>query len=390
MINNKISFGTGTYGFDSKFLNDHGFKTIELTDQQSNAKLLIVPKLQGRVMTSTANGDEGKSNGWINYRLIESGKISQQFNPYGGEERFWLGPEGGPFSIYFQKGKLQTFENWVVPKEIDTVPFEITLQTPTAISFRKNFELTNASGNKLDVGVERTVKLLSRTEVEHALSVPLNYSIDFVAYESENILTNLGQTVWDEKLGFLSVWLLCMFNPSEKGVVFIPYKDGNETDENKIVTDDYFVKVPGDHLIRNKGLLFFKVDGKFRSKIGISPKGALPFCGSYDPADRVLTLLWCSIPDKQMRYVNSKWGEQTNPLIGDVLNSYNDGPLDDGYVMGPFYEIESSSPAALLIPGEKITHRQRVFHIYGNEAQLSLITEKLFHISISEIKQAFR
>jgi hypothetical protein len=57
--------------------------------------------------------------------------------------------------------------------------------------------------------------------------------------------------------------------------------------------------------------------------------------------------------------------------------------------MGPFYEIESSSPAAFLKPGEKITHTQRIFHISGSESKLSLITEKLFNVSIDEIITAF-
>ena len=90
-------------------------------------------------MTSSASGNEGKSFGWINYKLIESGIVNGQFNPYGGEERLWFGPEGGPFSIYFQKGKEQVFANWQVPKEIDTKPFEIVSQTLGSISFRKEF-----------------------------------------------------------------------------------------------------------------------------------------------------------------------------------------------------------------------------------------------------------
>jgi hypothetical protein len=87
--------------------------------------------------------------------------------------------------------------------------------------------------------------------------------------------------------------------------------------------------------------------------------------------------------------VNSKWGDQTFPFSGDVVNSYNDGPVEDGSIMGPFYEIESSSPAAMLSAGTRITHTQRIFHITGNEDKLSLITEKLFHYSLSEIKEVF-
>ena len=88
--------------------------------------------------------------------------------------------------------------------------------------------------------------------------------------------------------------------------------------------------------------------------------------------------------------MNSKWGEQEFPFDGDVVNSYNDGPVEDGSIMGPFYEIESSSPAAFLSAGERLTHTQRIFHITGNEEKLNAITEKLFHQTLSEIKEVFK
>lgn len=172
----------------------------------------------------------------------------------------------------------------------------------------------------------------------------MDKSLKYVAYESENILTNNGSMTWNNQTGVLSVWMLSMFNPSPAGIVFIPYKTGPVVELGKIVTDDYFGKVPSDRLIITDGVIYFKIDGKFRSKIGISPKRAMPFCGSYDSRNQVLTLLWCSLPDIPEKYVNSVWGKQDNPLEGDAINSYNDGPVADGSVMGPFYEIESSSP----------------------------------------------
>ncbi len=387
--NKNSTMAKGSYGYDVALFERKKIQTIELKDDKQKACLLLVPAYQGRVMTSSANGKNGVSFGWINYKLIESGAVSTQFNPYGGEERLWIGPEGGPFSIYFPEGKEQVFANWVVPKEIDTLPFETVNQTSNSVTFRKEFALTNASGTNLKVGIDRTVKLLSHAEAEQALQISIDKSLNFVAYESENVLTNKGDSGWDEKTGFLSLWLLAMFNPSEKGVVFIPYKTGSETDLGKIVTDDYFGKVPAERLIVKDGVLFFKTDGKYRSKIGISSQRALPYCCSYDQTSKVLTLLWYSKSEGPAKYVNSKWGHQDDPLSGDATNSYNDGPVEDGSVMGPFYEIESSSPAAILAPGEKITHKQRIFHISGDEAQLSLITERLFNLPISVVKQVF-
>ena len=379
----------GTYGYDVAFLSEEKIKTIELKDNNSEARILLVPAWQGRVMTSTVGGENGASFGWINYRFIEEGKVSSQFNPFGGEERLWLGPEGGPFSIYFREGTEQVFENWIVPKAIDTEPFDVVNQSSGKVSFTKNFSLVNASGTKMEIGIERNVKLLNSDESEIALGIPIDKSLSFVAYESENILINKGQSAWSEKTGALSVWMLAMFNPSPKGVVFIPFRKGSEAEAGKIVNDDYFGKVPSDRLVVKDGILFFRTDGKHRSKIGITPQRALPFCGSYDPEKMVLTLLWYSAPEKPSKYVNSKWGTQDDPFSGDAVNSYNDGPVDDGSIMGPFYEIESSSPAAMLPPGGKVTHKQRIFHITGSEEKLSLISEKLFNQKLADVGKVF-
>lgn len=377
-------FAKGTYGYDSAFFRKQNISFIELKDK-SGASVLIVPGYQGRVMTSSSAGSEGRSYGWINYRHIESGIISEQFNPTGGEERFWLGPEGGPFSIYFKKGEEQVFANWKVPKEIDTETFDLVSNDERSASFRKDFNLLNAAGTAMEIGVGRNIKLLDRSEAWQTLGISLDESLPFVAYETINTLTNRGTNEWNAASGFLSIWMLGMFNPSERGVVFIPYRPAG----GKVITDDYFGKVPADRLIVKDSILFFRTDGKHRSKIGISPEGAMPFCGSYDPDNNALTILWLSLPETKMPYVNSKWGEQEDPLKGDAVNSYNDGPVEDGSIMGPFYEIESSSPAALLPPGGMITHTQRIFHITGDEVKLSAITEKIFGVSIMDIKATF-
>ncbi|WP_372774754.1 DUF6786 family protein [Mangrovibacterium sp.] len=387
--NQNNHFPKGTYGYDVELFKNQKIEILQLTDEDSGASVLIAPGYQSRVMTSTASGMEGKSFGWINHDYIEAGEFNTKFNPFGGEERFWLGPEGGPFSIYFKPNAEQTFENWNVPKELDTTPFDVVEKSGSKVSFQKTFELTNTSGTSLQVGVNRTIKLLPKEAVAKTLKTPLNESLHWVAYETENILTNKGENNWTEDSGFLSIWLLCMFNPAEKGVVFLPYNEGNEDELGKVVEDDYFGKVPSERLIVKDGVVYFKVDGKQRNKIGLSPERSTPYCGSYDPESKSLTVLWYSKPEEPAKYVNSKWGEQEDPLKGDALNSYNDGPVDDGSIMGPFYEIESSSPAALLKAGESITHTQRIFHITGDEMRLNELVQNLFHVSLHDIELVF-
>ena len=376
----------GTYDFDKEFFRENGITILELTSSDNLSRILVVPAWQGRVMTSTSGGDKGRSYGWINYSLIESGKTDPQFNAYGGEERFWMGPEGGPYSIFFKEGDEQVFENWVVPPFIDTDGYDIAFSDENSVRFTRDARLENASGTRFDLGIERTVRLFSRTELSTFLNFNLPSGLKVVAYESDNIITNRGDQAWTKEGGLLSIWILSMFNPSSETTVFIPY---NPEGEGVVVNDEYFGKVPADRLIVENNVIYFRADGKYRSKIGIPPGRATEFSGSYDPARQVLTLVWCSLPDEPRKYVNSNWGDQDTPYEGDVINSYNDGPLEDGSIMGPFYELETSSPALELMPSESESHIQRVMHFEGEEFELSALVKALFDLDLNEIADKF-
>jgi hypothetical protein len=111
--------------------------------------------------------------------------------------------------------------------------------------------------------------------------------------------------------------------------------------------------------------------------------------GSYDPENRILTLLICRLPEGKTDYVNSSWQLQENPYSGDALNSYNDGPLADGSQMGPFYELETSSPAADLKPGESLSHVQFTLHLTGDFAALDKVSRKILGIGLEDIGNSF-
>lgn len=376
----------GTYGYDLSFFDKNGVNYLELTSDDGLSRIIVVPGWQGRVMTSTSAGTQGRSYGWINHSLIESGEISPRFNAFGGEERFWLGPEGGPFSIFFPQGAEQVFQNWDVPAIIDTEPYDIESSDQGRVKFSKKATLANANGTVFHLGIERTVSLLSRSDVSELLDVEVPVDLKIVAYESDNVIRNLGNEEWTKDKGLLSIWILSMFNPSPETTVFIPY---NADGEGVIVNDEYFGKVPADRLKVDSNMVWFKADGQHRSKIGIPPGRAMDLCGSYDPERKVLTLVWASLPKEPAVYVNSNWGEQEDPYIGDVINSYNDGPLDDGSLLGPFYELETSSPALALRPDESAGHVQRVMHFEGEEEDLEVILKTVFGIKVEDVVNIF-
>jgi len=100
-------------------------------------------------MTSTATGAKGNSYGWLNDKLIAQGilpeeqakgKIESKIYVFGSEERFWLGPEGGQYGIFFPKGA------------------------------------------KFDFAVERKVRLLDSKEVAKSVGVTLPEGLSMMAY----------------------------------------------------------------------------------------------------------------------------------------------------------------------------------------------------------------
>lgn len=384
---NKEEMTMGTYGYDAQFLKEHGIELLELKSADGKARVMLAPAWQGRVVTSSSDGNGGDSYGWINYRFIESGSKSDQFNPVGGEERFWLGPEGGPYSLYFRQGDEQVYDNWKVPPVIDTETYEVAQHNDTSVTFTKHTTLTNASAASFDIGIRRTVNLLSPSSIEQRLGIKLDGKAQVVGYETINSITNTGSQQWTKDRGLVSIWMLGQFNPTPTTTVFIPY---DESAEGKIVNDEYFGKIPSDRLKTAHGMLYFKIDGKLRSKLGIPPSRAKDICGSYDSQKGVLTIVKCTLPDTSATYLNGKWGHQDNPFDGDVINSYNDGPVEDGSIMGPFYEIETSSPGAELAPGATLTHQQAIIHIQADSAALEPIVEKLFGVKLSTISNMFK
>ena len=378
------AFTKGSFGYDLAFLKKYHKDLVLLEEEGTSARVIVLPAYQGRVMTSSAQGNEGASFGWVNHDFIASRKTVEHFNVFGGEERFWMGPEGGQFSIYFKKGVDFKFDNWYVPKELDTEAFNLVSSSKSAVSFKKEMHLENYSGNQFDLSVNRSIRLLNKAAIETAIGIAVPEAVQAVAFESDNSITNIGKHAWDKNTGMLSIWVLSMLNATDQTTIAVPYQQGDSAKLGKEVTDDYFGKVPTERLQVQNGLILFKADAKFRSKIGLSPSRALPLVASYDAKNRVLTIAQFTIPKGVGGYVNSLWEIQDHPFSGDAVNAYNDGPIE-GKQMGEFYELESSSPAAALGVGETIHHLHRTIHLKGDKLNLDKIAMKLLGIGVDAI-----
>lgn len=377
--------GATTFEADLAFLG--GFDHPQVLESPGAGRIAVSTKYQGRVMTSAVEPG-GRSLGFVNRAFIQQGKTSTAFDNYGGEDRFWLGPEAGQFGLYFPPGKPFQFAHWQTPHELQEGAWNPRVSSPSSITLAKDMTVMNYAGTRFQVGVERRVSLLSRREAESRLGLALPPSVKWVGFATANTITNRGAAAWVEQSGLPSVWILGMFAPVPGTHVIVPFR----TDASgPVVNDAYFGKVPADRLVVHErdGFLSFTCDGQLRSKIGVPPARAKPALGSY--AERggdanLLTLVLYSKPAGAMKYVNSLWELQKDPYGGDVVNSYNDGPTEPGKPsLGGFYEIESSSPAAALDPGASLTHTHETFHITGPRADLDALARKVLGVSLDQV-----
>jgi hypothetical protein len=112
--------------------------------------------------------------------------------------------------------------------------------------------------------------------------------------------------------------------------------------------------------------------------------------GSYDGLGQVLTLVQYTRPTDVLTSVNSMWEIQREPYKGDVINSYNDGPPAAGQPpLGPFFELETSSPALNLAPAQRYTHVHRTFHFVGPKAELDRIARATINVGLDELTKTF-
>ena len=386
---------TGLYKDDLALLKQHT-DVIELADSTGLGRVAVVPQYQGRVMTSTCEGPDGKSMGWINPAAIKAGITAGAMNAYGGEERFWIGPEGGQFSIYFKPGDPFDIDHWKVPALIDTEPF--TLQggrladrTCTRAVFQKDAKLINRAGFAFDLRIDRTVEVIEPKRIAELLKLPAGGDeLSMVGYQTVNAMTNTGKEAWAPATGLLSIWLLGMYPPSPHTTVVMPIKQGDEkTLGPRVNVYESFNKLDSARLRAEPGEVFFKADGLYRSKIGLSPQRATPVLGSYNADDNILTVVQYDQPRDATQYVKSTWEIQKDPFGGDATNSYNDGvPAPGKKPLGPFHELETSSPAVALKPGEKITHTSRTFHLTGPKPALDKVARQVLGVSLDEIANA--
>ena len=382
-----------SYGEVRKFLAQHT-ELVELTNREG-ARVAICPQWQGRVMTSTCDGLDGPSFGFINDEFIREGKPNLHFANYGAEDRLWLSPEGGQFSLWFKPGESQDLNHWYTPPAFNEGAWPVVSGPHEPVRMAATMKFQNASATQFHLDVVREVRLLGVGDLGKLLGAPAaqklaGKSVKLVAYETINRLTNRGEPMSREK-GLVSIWILGMQNCGPQSVAIVPYKPGDEASLGPVVKSDYFGPVPPERLKVLPGVVLLRADANYRVKIGISQRRARNVLGSIDFQSGVLTLVHFTMPEDptQEPYMNNMWGgPHANPYSGDVVNSYNDGPPAPGKKgLGAFYEIESLSPAKALRTGESLVHCHRTIHIQADPTTIEQLARDILGVELDTVRK---
>lgn len=383
-----------SYREATAFLKQHT-QVVELTDGRG-ACVAICPELQGRVMTSTCGGPDGISFGFVHRSFLEAKKPDPHFNNFGGEERLWLSPEGGPFSLWFKPGVKQEIANWYTPPALNEGAWACERLDPSAARITTRMKFSNTSATDFDLAVKRDVRLLDAAAMGRLFGRAVGEAVgrpgaSAVAYETANAIENRGPALCKDK-GLVSIWILGMMNSGPQTVVIVPYRAGPEAELGPVVRSDYFGVVPADRLKVTPEAVLFRADANWRSKIGTSQRRAKNILGSIDFQEKVITLVQFTMPDDPTKadYMNNLWGvPQKEPYVGDVANSYNDGPSQPGQKgFGAFYEIESLSPAKALATGESLVHCHRTAHIQADDATLARLAKEVLGVDLVAVRAA--
>jgi len=355
-----------------EYLND---KTEIVSLRLGDSTVLVAPCWCGRVMTSACN-ESGEDFGWINRGHIDWGGSDPRFNNYGGEERMWLSPEGGQFSLWFKPGAEQVYENWYTPPALNETPFEVSRQTETSVGMTTRMELENASAIRFALDVTRDVEIVDRPKIaawfDKAVAEMIDgMTLDVVGYQTTGTVTNTGDS-WTRDGGLISIWILSQLQAAPNMRIVMPVRRGSVEELGPVAKSDYFGDIPADRISVTEEGVTLQADGSFRAKIGTSPARTVGVIGAVDMQAGRLTLARFDMPEQPEAsiYMDNMWGgPHTNPFVGDAANAYNDGAGEGGGTPS-FFELESLSPTQELNTGESIRHSHCTAHFLGDPDEI--------------------
>ncbi|MBN1291598.1 MAG: hypothetical protein JXB48_07130 [Candidatus Latescibacteria bacterium] len=332
----------------------------------NSPQLILTPELSGRVLGASIKGANDENLMWVDKTITDGSFWTKK--PYfwnAGGLRTWIAPE----DLFFVNEKKEA-DSWFVPEQLDPAPFKVIEKTGTKASFESDIVLPANIGKDYKVTLKRSIELLTSPP---SVLGSLPAGIEYMGIDKTHSLTNNSDMVIGEDLPYVCLWSLLQVNPS--GTMLIPIKAGADP---KTSYREYFNPL-GDRLVVQNGIISVKIDGKYRSKIGVRPEAAgkgIAFLRDNRNGTGILFVKLFPV-DPNAVYVDKPWGKPSD--YGDAIEMYN----DDGN-MGGFTELECHGPAKKLSKGDTQSHSLQLHVFRGSIKELEAIGSKLLGTDLSK------
>ena len=372
----------------------------------------MCPEWNGRIMTSTSDGLDGPSYGFIHVAALDALQASRGL--LGGEEQIMLSPESGPFGLYrkteTEESELRFSETRIprrLPYGFQEGPFTVDVVPPaTQIRMCRSVQMTNAANTVFNLDIIRTVRMLNAETIGKIFGDSVSLSLEqmdvsVVGFETINTLYNHG-TPLTRKDGLVSIGIRSMFNSSQEMVMVVPFREGDDTELGTTICSDFFGASPHGRLRMLPEAALIRADSKSRCQVGVSRNRVGPFLGAIDFRIGHLTLMTFNLPPRpwECDYISNAYCETNDtssrdfvsirkhplreedaPYSGEVVRAYNHGFTVPGQSpIARFYEFDVFSPAKALNRGESLTHHQCTVHINADNETLSYIAKTVLGV----------
>ena len=317
---------------------------VELYDQLGG-RVAVCPDWNGRVLTSTCDGLEGDSFGFVDVQAIETDRVED----FGGEDQWTLSPLIYSFAIESIK------------------PNEAVLQ--------RTLRMADANGVSVEFHLTRSISLLCRKQAgemfEDAVAVTealRHDDVSVVGFCTENtIRTQEKACIVSRQRG--------MFNASPHTTVIVPTPSVDFASEPFSVDVDYLGGAPHGRIRHLPQSLLIRADGQKRCQVTMLYSTAPPIIGAVELRSGTLTLWTFGVPRDY---------EEKN----DVIRIYNpDCPHRHDFDWETNYEVNCFSAARELEPEQSFTYCQNTLHINADNAVLDDLMRQIFGVSLGAVSR---
>lgn len=368
---------------------------IVLHDDDRNQLVVVAPNLVGRVICTGMDGTESQTNAFVNAQQIREGfstsgyaaRTGEGWNNFGGAERIWFAPEGGPHGFFFKPGVEQNWHNYLMSEPLQAISYETTEvgKDGRSVTFEAPVEMTSYAGHEVTLHVKRTISLLE----DCPFALGLSGKVDFVGFESRTCAKNLGDRRLDKTSTPVAIWTVGIFNPGPQVIVLLPYKEGSDSELGNPITTEYFryfLSADRDdaflarHWSDEAGCVLVKADGKAQLKLEMLKRRSLGRLAAVDLGKNEITIVDFNLYPELDYAASFFLPYDGDPLDGGVMSAFMNVGQPLSAENPALFELETCSPIMELNPNAQFCHASRTYRVRTDRQGLMELCERFFNV----------